>query len=249
MKHYIFYKRHILVKANENTLPEADTWNKLFESGSLEEIFSEEKYGYKTATLTSVNETLENFTLIRIRKYFSITSSKEGALCARAKSFLNWRKNFLFCPACGTKLLGSKISTARFCKVCKIEHFPRIEPCVIILVSRGDEILLARHKERNQNLHTCIAGFVELGESIEQAVAREVKEEVGIEIKNIKYVGSQHWPFPDQLMLAFKAEYKSGTIKVQEDELYEAKWFKRSSLPRIPQSGSIAHKLISGELD
>ena len=247
MKNYIFYKRHILVKENENTLPEANTWNELFESGKLQEIFSEEKY--RAATLTSEKDIPESFTFIRIRKYFSITSDEEGALCARAKSFLNWRASFLFCPTCGNKLIESKIPTARFCKTCNHEHFPRIEPCVIILVSKGDEILLARHKERNQNLHTCIAGFVELGESIEQAVAREIAEEVGIEIKNIRYVGSQHWPFPDQLMLAFRAEYKSGTIKVQEDELYEAKWFNRSSLPPIPKSGSIGYQLITGKLD
>ncbi|MBQ9630290.1 MAG: NAD(+) diphosphatase, partial [Treponema sp.] len=144
------------------------------------------------------------------------------------------------------KLIDDKNLVARNCSSCKAQYFPRIEPCVIVLISKGDKILLARHKERNQNIYTCIAGFIELGESIEQAVLREIREELGIEIQNLRYVGSQGWPFPDQLMLAFRAEYKSGKIKVQEDELYEARWFLKSELPPFAKRGSIGYKLISG---
>ena len=109
--------------------------------------------------------------------------------------------------------------------------------------------MLARHVQRNQDIYTCIAGFIEAGESAEEAVSREVKEEVGINVKNIKYKGSQGWPFPDQLMLAFTAEYESGTIKLQEDELSEAKWFSKENLPATPLPGSVAYKLINSLFD
>ena len=101
--------------------------------------------------------------------------------------------------------------------------------------------------QRNTDVFSCIAGFVELGESLEQCVAREVREETSLEIKNIKYVGSQSWPFPDQLMLAYTADYDAGEINVQEEELSEAKWFRRDNLPSIPKAGSVAYNLINGK--
>ena len=111
---------------------------------------------------------------------------------------------------------------------------------------KGDKLILAKHRFRNQNIHTYIAGFIEIGESAEQAVVREVREEVGIEIKDLRYVGSQGWPFPDQLMLGFRAEYKSGDIRVQESELVEAKWFTKDALPPFPKRGSMGRRLITG---
>ena len=116
-------------------------------------------------------------------------------------------------------------------------------------MSKADEILLAQHKNRGDGMYSCIAGFVEMGETIENAVKREVLEETGITVKNIRYVGSQAWPFPDQLMLAFRAEYESGEITIQEDELSDAQWFKRQTLPKVPGPGSVAHNLINGEFD
>lgn len=134
--------------------------------------------------------------------------------------------------------------TARECPECRNLIFPRIEPCIIVLVSRDDEILLARHVQRNQNIYACIAGFMEAGETAEQAVAREIMEETGITVRNIRYYGSQSWPFPSQLMLGFTAEYESGEIKLQEDELSDAQWFHRDNCPASPPPGSIAYRLI-----
>ena len=110
----------------------------------------------------------------------------------------------------------------------------------------GNEILLARHLQRNQDVYACIAGFMEAGETAEHAVRREILEETGISVKNIHYLGSQSWQFPDQLMLAFTAEYESGEINVQKEELIEAGWFDRNNCPATPQPGSIAYRLIHG---
>ena len=107
-------------------------------------------------------------------------------------------------------------------------------------------MLLVKNKNRKYDTYACVSGFVELGETLEQAVKREVLEETGICIKNIRYTGSQSWPFPDQLMLAFLADYESGEIKIQESELDDAKWFSRDNLPEIPKRGSVAHNLIMG---
>ena len=130
------------------------------------------------------------------------------------------------------------------CPQCGNQIFPRINPCVIMLVSKGNQILLARHAQRNQDVYTCLAGFVEAGESIEHAVRREIMEETGIKVKNIKYFGSQSWPFPAQLMFGFTAEYESGDIIPQPGEIADAQWFVRDHCPATPQKGSIAYKLI-----
>ena len=173
--------------------------------------------------------------------------SKLGRLAARAHSFLCLRQTYIFCPSCGTKLEVDKEQIAKVCPNCGRLDFPRIEPAAIVLVSKGDEILLVKNKNRAQHFFSCVAGFVEQGETIEECVAREVKEETNIDIQDIRYVGSQSWPFPDQLMLAFTAAYRGGEIKIQEEEIAEAAWFSRSRLPEIPRPGSVAYNLIMGK--
>ena len=129
-----------------------------------------------------------------------------SALSARAKGLLNFRKNKRFCSICGSPLHDDEQFTARTCVKCGHQFFPQIEPAIIVLISKGDEILLAQHVNRTYQFYSCIAGFVEIGETIENAVVREIKEETGLDVKDVRYVASQSWPFPDQLMLAFRAE-------------------------------------------
>ena len=169
---------------------------------------------------------------------------------SRAKALLEWRSATRFCGRCGTSLIEHHIFSARECPNCRNIIFPRIEPCIIVLVSRTnssgeEEILLARHAQRNQDVYTCLAGFMEAGESAEHAVGREIFEETGLHVRNIRYFGSQSWPFPSQLMIAFTAEYESGEIHLQKDEISDAQWFKRDKCPDIPPPGSIAYRLIN----
>jgi NAD+ diphosphatase len=130
------------------------------------------------------------------------------------------------------------------CPRCELHHYPRLSPSMIVLVTRGDEILLARSPRFVPGVYSTLAGFVEAGESVEQCVAREVREEVGVEIRNLQYLGSQGWPFPHSLMLGFHAEYAAGEIVMQVEEIEDAQWFSVHRLPPLPAPRSIARYLI-----
>lgn len=192
---------------------------------------------------------IKGFKKIPLREFIA-DNEEVSVYASRARGLMEFRANYKFCPKCGTALIEKNFS-GRFCPGCSDMIFPRISPAIITLVSKGDEVLLVKHKNRNQNMWACIAGFVESGETIEQTIVREVKEEVGINVKDVRYVGSQSWPFPDQLMFAFRAEYDSGNIKIQEDEISQAAWFKREEIPVDckPPKGSVAYRLINGEFE
>lgn len=180
---------------------------------------------------------------------FAHLDNQNVALASRAHGLLLWRSGMKYCPKCGAKLSEDGQQSALKCTKCSTIHFPRVEPCVIVTLMRErddgeQEILLARHTYRNQDVFTCIAGFIEVGETCENAVAREVREEVGLSVKNIRYIKSQAWPFPDQLMLAFSCDFDGGEVVLQKDEIAEAEWFSKSNLPPIPKIGSVAHSLI-----
>lgn len=165
-------------------------------------------------------------------------------MAARMRGCLNWCASVRFCPSCGAPLENHPTENARVCPKCHKVFYPRISPCVIAVICKGDEILLLKHVQRNQNIWCCLAGFVETGESLEQALVREVREEVGLEIENVRYAGSQSWPFPDQLMVGFYADYKSGEIRLQPEEISAAEWFRKDDLPVHPNPGSISWNLI-----
>lgn len=177
--------------------------------------------------------------------YFFSHGDAENARLSRVKGLTLWRSRTRFCPACGQELRPHPVENALECPACGQLQFPRIEPCIITLVSRGDEILLLRNNKDREGIYACLAGFVEMGETLEQAVRREVREETGLEIKDIRYAGSQAWPFPDQLMAGFYAEYAGGEIVIQQSEVRDARWFRRDALPPLPRPGSIAWRLIN----
>lgn len=180
-----------------------------------------------------------------IRECFATCDEATVLRVAREKALLEWHARTKFCGCCGTELVEHDTLTAMVCPKCGNLIFPRIEPCIIVLITREDgKILLARHVQRNQDIYACIAGFMEAGETAEQAVRREIREETGIEVKNIRYFGSQSWPFPAQLMLGFTAEYAGGELSLQADEIADARWFDRDNCPASPRPGSIAYRLI-----
>ena len=186
----------------------------------------------------------EDYDWLPIRTYFTQCEMNEVLRISRAKALIGWIRNAHYCGNCGSEMVPDKTLTAMTCPECHQLQFPRIEPCIITLVHKGDKILLARHAQRNTNIYACIAGFMEAGETAEHAVSREVFEETHLHVKNIKYFGSQSWPFPAQLMLGFTAEYESGEIKVQADEIESAEWFDPQHCPASPPPGSIAYELI-----
>lgn len=180
-----------------------------------------------------------------LRQYFAANEELKSAPLFRAKNILEWLKNTKYCSSCSQELKFHSKLSALECPSCKKIYFPRIEPCVIIAIRNPEgKVLLARHANRNTSMHACIAGFLEAGESAEQACRREIFEETGLRIKNLVYRGSQSWPFPDQLMLGFTAEYESGDLKLQKEEISDAAWFDPENCPDSPPPGSIAFKLI-----
>ena len=157
---------------------------------------------------------------------------------------VEWDKACQCCSRCGAIMKPRTDVRAKECDACGKLDFPRLSPAIIVLVEKEGAALLARSPRFAGQFFSVLAGFVEPGESLEEAVRREVKEETGISVKNVNYFGSQPWPFPDSLMIGFTAEYESGVIRVDGEEIIEAGWYKADSLPRIPGKLSIAWKLI-----
>lgn len=166
------------------------------------------------------------------------------SLAGNAQQLLAWSRNNRFCGQCGQPTADHASDRARTCEACNTAVYPRISPCVITLVHRGEELLLARNAKFPGEMYSTLAGFIEVGESVEDCLRREVKEEVGVEVGAIRYFGSQPWPFPNQLMLGFFAEYDSGDIVCEDEEIAEAYWFRPDDLPNIPPPHSIAGRLI-----
>jgi NAD+ diphosphatase len=162
---------------------------------------------------------------------------------------IEWDRADQYCNRCGSKNQPKVGERAKECPRCGFVSFPRISPAIIVLVKRDGKALLARSGRFKEGLFSTVAGFVEPGESLEDAVHREVMEETGIDVKNIRYFGSQPWPFPDSLMVGFTAEYAGGEIKIDDNEILDARWFPADRMPEIPGKISIARALIDHFLE
>ncbi len=168
------------------------------------------------------------------------------ALAGRAVQIVDWSRTHRFCGACGTPTFASEATRSRICPACKLEAFPRLSPAIIVAIERGDEILLARSPHFPKGIYSVLAGFVDPGESVEDAVRREVMEEVGLEIDNVRYFSSQPWPYPNSLMLGFQADYVSGEIVPQPGEIEDAAFYRYDAMPRMfPGKMSISQWLIA----
>lgn len=185
---------------------------------------------------------------IPLRAFFDLAAPADYALAARAFELLHWRRSHRFCGHCGRPLARHATERAMACEPCRDLVFPRTNPVVITRVTRGREILLARRAHGATQFYSVIAGFVEAAETLEHAAAREIAEEVGLRVKNLRYFGSQPWPYPNNLMCAFTAEYDSGEIRVDGIEIGEAGWYTVDNLPPIPSPISISRRLIDAWL-
>jgi NAD+ diphosphatase len=186
-----------------------------------------------------------------LRAVYSRLPDEHYSVAGRAVQILLWDKTHRFCGRCSQPTVNAPAERAKLCPQCGLLSFPRLSPAVIMLIRRGkDELLLARNRAFAQGFFSVLAGFVEPGESLEEAVAREVHEEVNLEIQNIRYFGSQPWPFPHSLMIGFTADYVSGEIEPQAEEIAEAHWYQRQGqLPTLPGKLSIARRLIDSFLN
>jgi NAD+ diphosphatase len=188
-----------------------------------------------------------NMSLIPLRQALITLNSDFFNPVIKAFQIIRWNKNHQYCGQCGNKTIDKTTSMTfeRHCPHCSMIYYPRISPSIIVRIQKGKQILMARGPHFKPGIYGLIAGFIEPGESAEDAVQREVMEEVGIEIKNVRYFGSQPWPFPDALMLAFTAEHAAGELSLDHIEIEDAGWYDANNLPGLPSSGlSIGRKLI-----
>ena len=186
--------------------------------------------------------------MVGLRASYDELPFDEYYKAGKAFQILNWDKNTRYCPSCGvpTKQISD---IGKKCPECRQEFYPNISPAIIVRITRGDSILMVRAKNFRGTYYGLVAGFLEAGESLEECVHREVMEETGIRIKNVKYFGSQPWPYPSGVMVGFTADYESGDIRIQEEELSDAAFFSKDNLPEIPKKLSLARKLIDDWLE
>ena len=233
---YIFHEQQLLVDENFQ-LPEVEKLEDDLDFIPGDQIIARD--------LLDIDAIPEGLHLVPIRQLISLWSRMQFEQASRAVQLLEWRRNHKFCSHCGHETEVHPLEYAMICPTCRYRQYPRVQPCVITIITRGeDEILLAQSVRNKGKMYGLIAGFVEVGETLEDAVRRETLEEVGLHLKNIRYLASQPWPFPSNLMLAFHAEYESGDIKLQEEEISDARFFRFDKLPEIPFKGSIAHSMI-----
>jgi len=183
-----------------------------------------------------------------LRNLFDAMDEDLFALAGRAAQLLEWERTHQYCGACGTLTRAHTRERARECPSCSMLTYPRVTPAIMALVRDGQRLLLGRSRHFRRGSFSVLAGFVEPGETLEQCVTREVREEVGLDVKNVRYFASQPWPFPHQMMIAFFADYAGGELRIDPNELEAADWFEIGKLPPIPGKISLARQLIDAAL-
>jgi NAD+ diphosphatase len=189
-------------------------------------------------------EAPEGMSFLELRPALLGVEEELAGVVGLAYQIVDWDRTHRFCGRCGTPTEDAPGERAKRCPSCDLHAWPRVSPAVIVRVTRGDEILLARGRRFVEPIYSVLAGFVDPGESLEEAAVREIREEVGVEIADVRYFGSQPWPFPHSLMVGFTARWAGGEIRIEEEEIVDAAWFRADALPPVPPGLSIARKLI-----
>lgn len=244
MKYLLAHHNRILVDAqNRCFFPLAAIEEHVSHRAPLETLIIDE-----TVKLLRLSYCPKDLDAVDLRSYLECVDEQQYRLMARAQQLVSWRMQHQFCGRCGDTLEQADDEMALTCSSnnCRNRVYPRISPCIIVLVEQGDRALLAHNTRFPPNRFSTLAGFVEAGETVERAVAREIREEVGVEVDGLRYFNSQAWPFPDSLMLGFHAEYAGGDLCPDGVEISEARWFTVDDLGSIelPPQFSISRQLI-----
>ncbi len=245
--YYIFQKNKVLYRNNKAEAHpfkqnELDLLTRTKDPLIMQEAPTEK--GLITVELAEDHELPEGYELVPLRSLLGWVDDNLFGKWGKASQLLHWFNSNRYCGKCGNPTVPHPSEMARVCPTCSTNHYPAISPCIIVLVYRQNEILLARACRFPKKLFSTLAGFIEPGETAEEAVEREIFEEVQLRVTNISYFRSQPWPFPGQLMLGFFAEYQSGEITIDGYEICEASWYTYDTLPQIPAAGTIAGQLI-----
>ena len=226
-------------------LPFAETVKKL--DLIIDTTFLDHSVVYvKCKSTFTLNQILHNGFCIQNAKVFLNSTKKEDTqlLLLRAIHQVTWEEKLQHCSKCGNKLPSAVETTEKKCNQCDLSFFPNLSPAIMVLIQKNNEILLARSAHFKPGIYSALAGFIDIGETAEAAVHREVKEEVGLEIAELEYFGTQSWPFPNSFMIAFKAQYLGGDLNIDRNEIEDAAWFNFRDLPELPPHPSISRKLI-----
>ncbi|URZ14484.1 NAD(+) diphosphatase [Clostridium felsineum] len=244
---FAFFKGSILVRRENNntyipTFEEIESFKiKCDREVFLGEIEGVACFGMEILSKVGLPKSIE---FLNLRELMSLMKEEVFLAAGRASEILSWNGKHKFCGNCGERTEDKKDEIAKVCPNCNNVIYPVICPAVIVGIVKEDKILLAHNSNFKNNMYALISGFVESGENLENAVRREIFEEVGIKVKNIRYFNSSAWPFPNSLMLGFFAEYESGEIKVDGEEITAANWFCKDEFPDIPGRGTIARRII-----
>lgn len=243
----VFRAQTLLFRRVENQLfwPDAQTLFALQPHGlsRSEYLFEDQGLSYEVLEVALNAPEPSGFTFNSLRALFGAVDEPLFALIGRASQLLEWNRSHQYCGRCG-QITQRQLALAKVCPQCGHTDYPRISPAIMALIIRGQDILLARGPHFQPGIYSALAGFCEPGESLEQALRREVREEVGVEVERLQYFGSQSWPFPHSLMVAFTCHYVSGALVLQPEEIEDARWFSIHALPLLSPPVSIARKLI-----
>jgi NAD+ diphosphatase len=242
----VFRGDELLVHATDFSLPDAAACAALgvkLDAAHAVGLW-QERY-YRTAWVEKGAMAAPGYEFRKLRSLFDTLDIALMAIAGRGYQIAEWARTHRYCGACATAMQAADNEHCMKCPECGMAAYPRISPAMMVLVKKGDAILLAKHTQSPTGRHSALAGFLEPGESVEDAVHREVFEEVGLKIRDLKYFGSQSWPFPHSLMIAFTAEYESGEITIDPVEIAEARWYgPDDELPPVALDISIAYALI-----
>lgn len=237
---YAFFNGELVVRPDQ---PGPLSFDDIEDFQSYEPLYvgAHKNQAYYAVELVSVPADFETVHLWELLNVESFLFDIAG----RALQLVTWHKTHQFCGSCGAKTIQSVTDWSCACLVCEQSFYPRLSPCVIMSIRKGNKILLAQRPGSKHQMYSVLAGFIEPGETAEQTVVREVTEEVGIEIKNVRYFASQPWPFPGQLMLGFMADYASGELTPDLTEIQDPRWFDYQDLPEYPSTNTISGRLIT----
>ncbi|NRR32683.1 NAD(+) diphosphatase [Oxalobacteraceae bacterium] len=244
---FIFQRDRVLLRESDQSLPDASLLASLgISSQRLHPVGLWQQDYYQTAWVEHDMEAPPGYVFLSMRALFGVVGDDFLGLAGRACQLAEWSRTHQYCGACATPTELKAGERCYTCPSCGMVAYPRISPAMMVLIRKGDSVLLAMHTNSPYKRYTALAGFLEAGESIEEAVHREVFEEVGLRVHNLQYFNSQPWPFPHSLMIAFTADYLDGEIKVDESEIAEARWFgPDDEWPETPIGVSIAASLVN----
>lgn len=242
---FIFHNDRVLLEKKESsfTIPCTCEAPIALNGHTVHELTTLGNYACKTVKIDSPVEENDKFLMVDLRGAYDYLPHPQFNMAGKASEILYWDKTSTYCPVCGVPT-QTFMPIAKKCPQCGYEMFPNISTAILALVRKGDSILLVRARNFRGPFHGLVAGFLETGETLEECVKREVMEETGLTIDHITYFGNQAWPFPSGLMVGFIADYVSGEIKLQEEELSEGNFYTRDNLPEIPRKLSLARRMI-----